>query len=249
MITRWFLPAVAVCMILVSAACQPAQPINPVTGAESPPTLATDIPQPESPSTDIPQPPTETPTATPVPAPAIFEAEIAAATLNMRSGPSMLHNIINQYEKGATVTVIARAPGNEWVKVLAKDNRTGWMFVTHLTMKQNLELAPVYDINESLVIKGRVVNASGVGLPGIQVGITRMGGAERVRVDGISLADGTFYAYAPVEYQGTWLASVIGVDCKSLIVDANCRYAGVFEPAAGIDLTLPASSDIQFIYK
>ena len=70
-----------------------------------------------------------------------------------------------------------------------------------------------------------------------------------MRVDGISLADGTFYAYAPVEYQGTWLASVIGVDCKSPIVDANCRYAGVFEPAAGIDLTLPASSDIQFIYK
>ena len=139
---RWFLPAVAVCMILVSAACQPAQPINPVTGAESPPTLATDIPQPETPSTDIPQPPTETPTATPVPTPAIFEAEIAAATLNMRSGPSMLHNIINQYEKGATVTVIARAPGNEWVKVLAKDNRTGWMFVTHLTLKQNLDLAP-----------------------------------------------------------------------------------------------------------
>jgi hypothetical protein len=167
----------------------------------------------------------------------------------MRSGPGVLHNIINQYQKGDVVTVIARAPGDEWVKVLAKDKKTGWMLVAYLTLKQDLGLLPVYAINESLVIKGRVVNASGTGIPGVQVGVTRIGGAQRVRVDGISLADGSFYAYAPVEYQGTWLASIISVDCKSPIVDVNCRYAGVFEPAAGISLTLPTAEEILFTYK
>jgi SH3-like domain-containing protein len=236
-------------MILLSSGCQSAKPINPVTGADNSPTLTSEVPQPETQFTTTPTLPTETPTATAVPTSQIFEAEVAATTLNMRSGPSVLHNIINQYQKGDVVTVIARAPGNEWVKVLTKDKKSGWMVVSYLTLKQDIGQLPIYEINESLVVKGRVVNASGTGIPGVQVGVTRLGGAARVRVDGISLPDGTFYAYAPAEYQGTWLASIVSVDCKSPIVDVNCRYAGIFEPTAGINLTLPTSEEILFTYK
>jgi hypothetical protein len=246
---RWLFWLIIISMVLISTGCQSAQPVNPVTGADNSPTLTVEAPQPDTQSTSIPVPPTETPAATTAPAPQVFEAEIAAATLNMRSGPSVLHNIINQYQKGEVVTVLGRAPGNEWAKVLAKDNKSGWMVVTFLTLKQDIGLLPLLEISESLVVKGRVVNASGEGIPGVQVGVTRMGGAQRVRVDGRSLPDGTFYAYAPAEYQGTWLASVIGVDCASPIVDVNCRYAGVFQPAEGINLTLPTSQEIQITYK
>ena len=172
-----------------------------------------------------------------------------ADNLNLRGGPSLIHNIISQYQKGEIVTLIARAPGNEWVKILTKDKKTGWMSVIHLTLKQDINMLPVFEINESLVVKGKVVDATGNGIPGIQVAVTRLGGADRVRVDGISLSDGTFYAYAPVEYQGTWLASVVGVDCTSPIVDANCRYAGVFQPTGGVNLTLPTSEDVVITYK
>lgn len=246
---RWVLFFVTLSIVILTVGCQSNQPINPITGDNNTPTLTPELPQNPVQVTSTPQQPTQSPTATTVPSPQPIEAEISAATLNLRSGPGMLHNIINQYQKGAIVTVIARAPGNEWVKVLAKDNKIGWMFAAHLVFKQNIDLVPVYEINESLVIRGKVVNASGAGIPGVQVGITRLGGGQRVRVEGISQFDGSFYAYAPVEYQGTWLASVLSVDCKSPIVDTNCRYAGVFEPAAGFNLTLPTSDEVVFTYK
>ncbi len=193
--------------------------------------------------------PTQAPEPTTAPVPSILEAEVNADNLNLRGGPSLIHNIVSQYQKGEIVTLIARAPGNEWVKILAKNKKTGWMSVTHLTLKQDINLLPVFEINESLVVKGKVVDANGNGIPGIQVAVTRLGGADRVRVDGISLSDGTFFAYAPVEYQGTWLASVIGVGCESPIVDANCRYAGVFQPAGGVNLELPATEDVVITYQ
>lgn len=176
------------------------------------------------------------------------DAIVAADTLNQRGGPSMLHNIISQFQKGDKVTLLARAPGNEWVKVLGKGNKIGWVYVTHLTLSQEIAQLPVLEINESLVIKGRVVDAGGKGIPGIQIAVTRMG-ANRARITAISTLDGYFYAYAPVEYQGAWLASVIGVDCKSPIVDANCRYAGVFYPVEGINVTLPAFEDLEISYQ
>ena len=236
-------------VILFSFGCQPQTPINPVTGAENPIIEQTIPAAPEAQPTAIPVIPTVTMAPTAEPAPLSMEAEVAVATLNLRGGPSLLHNIISQYKQGEVVTVIARAPGNEWVKILAKDNKTGWMSVVHLTLKQDIGLLPIFEINESLVIKGNVVDASGNGIPGIQVAVTRLGGAQRVRVDGISLPDGAFYAYAPIEYQGTWLASVVGVNCESPIVDVNCRFAGVFSPAEGFDLTLPTTENIKFEYK
>jgi hypothetical protein len=177
-----------------------------------------------------------------------FNAIVAADTLNLRGGPSMLHNIISQFQKGDSVKLLASAPGNEWVKVLGKDNKIGWVYVTHLTLDQDITVLPVLEINESLVIKGRVVDASGKGIPGIQIAVTRLG-ANRARVTAISTSDGIFFAYAPVEYQGDWLASAIGVDCKSPIVDANCRYAGVFYPVEGINVTLPTFEEMEIVYQ
>jgi hypothetical protein len=197
----------------------------------------------------LPPPPTETPAPTNTPAPVTFDADIAAASLNLRTGPSLLHDILNLYQQGEVVTLVGSAPGHEWVKVILKDGKTGWMYVPHLTLKGDVTSLPVLPISESLVIQGKVMDASGQAVQGIDVGITRTGGAQRVRVNGMTDSSGTFYAYAPVEYQGTWLAAVIGVDCKSPIVDANCRYAGAFTPGEGIQVTLPQNAEILFTYK
>ncbi len=145
--------------------------------------------------------------------------------------------------------MIGTAPGREWVKVNVKDGKTGWMSVLHLTIKGDLSSLAVLPITESLVIQGKVVDASGKGVQGIDIGTTRLGGAQRVRVDGKTDASGVFYAYAPPEYQGTWLAGVVGVDCKSPIVDTNCRYAGVFSPGEGIQVILPQTTEVLFTYK
>jgi hypothetical protein len=231
------------------AGCQNGNPTEPVTTIEPIQTPLTLPVVPETPPIIAPELPTQVPAPTTAPAPTLLEAEVNADNLNLRGGPSLIHNIISQYQKGEIVTLIARAPGNEWVKVLTKDKKTGWMSVIHLTLKQDINLLPVFEINESLVVKGKVVDANGNGIPGIQVAATRLGGADRVRVDGITLPDGTFFAYAPVEYQGTWLASVVGIDCKSPIVDVNCRNAGVFEPVGGVNLILPTTDEVIITYK
>jgi hypothetical protein len=189
------------------------------------------------------------PADAPTQAYAPFDATVSAETLNLRGGPSLLHNIISQYRKGDVVHLLGRAPGDEWVKAVGADNRTGWMAVTHLTLPVDVTTLPLLEINESLVARGQVVDANGNGIPGIQVALTRMGGADRVRIQGTSGQDGYFYAYAPVEYQGKWLAAVIGIGCTSPIVDANCRYGGVFYPLAGIDLVLPVFTDLIITYK
>ncbi len=135
------------------------------------------------------------------------------------------------------------------MKVIAKADKVGWMLAAHITIQGELSSVPVLPISESLVATGKITTAAGEPLAGIQVGMTRVGGVEVVRVDGISQSDGSIFIYAPVEYQGTWLASVIGVDCTSPIVDTNCRFAGKFEPVDGIPLKMPQENQINFIYQ
>lgn len=204
------------------------------------PTVMVEIPEPTSTASIL---PTETPQ------PSVFNAEVTATTLNLRSGPGMLHNIIGQYPKGEVVTVIGRAPGNGWVKILTKTNVTGWMNVQLLDLKSPISSAPELTISESLVAVGKVVDSSGKGIPGIQVAVNRIGGATRVRVESITGEDGMFYSYAPVEYQGTWLVTIIGVGCTSPIVDVNCRYAGKFEPVDGVNIKLPQDVEVLITYR
>ncbi len=237
---------ISLACLIVSAGCE----VNGQVESTPPPAVVEVMTA--QPTTELPisnPVPTNTLAPTNAPAPTTVEADILAATLNLRSGPSMLHGILNQYPQGTAVTLIGAAPGREWVKVNVKDGKTGWMSVQHLTIKGDLSSLVVLPITESLIIQGKVVDGSGKGVQGIDIGTTRLGGAERVRVDGKTDVSGLFYAYAPPEYQGTWLAGVVGVDCKSPIVDANCRYAGVFSPGEGIQVILPQTTEILFTYK
>jgi hypothetical protein len=229
------------------------------SGCGSSPTLtATALPTEANPLPTVkaaPVEPTQTPspefTATPTntPAPVVLDGTVNAATLNMRTGPSILHDILNQYQKDDPIKVIGVAPGKEWLKVIAKDGKTGWMYVNHVDLKGDVSSLPTMQINESLAVIGKVVDASGNGIPGIQIGLSRIGGTQAVRVEGITLTDGTVHIYAPVEYQGTWLATVMGAACTSPIVDTNCRFAGKFTPAEGISVKLPQDTEILFTYK
>ena len=230
---------------LLAAACTnqptPAEPIStdepevvvPVTGSNPTETL----------------PPQPTETIAPTSLPISITGVVQVATLNLRSGPSVLHEILKLYQKGETVTVLGHAPGFEWVKVITADGKIGWMYVGFMELAQSVNDTPELDISESLVAKGKVVDQNDAGVPGIQVGLTYVGGVERVRVTGTTMQDGTFYAYAPIEFQGPWVSTVIGVGCTSPIVDANCRYSGKFTPLEGINIKLPQDVELKFVYQ
>ena len=231
-------------ILLCACAAQPSQP-SPTTQPTSPPAVV-EVSQPTAAQPTI-EPTLSAPTSTPEPV--VLNGTVNAARLNLRTGPSILHAIINQYETGDSLAVIGVAPGKQWVKVIAKGDKVGWMLAEHLTLQGEVSALPVLPISESLIATGKITTAAGEPLAGIQVALTRVGGVEVVRVDGISQADGTIYIYAPVEYQGTWLANVIGVSCTCPIVDTNCRFAGKFAPTEGIPLRLPQQNQIDFIYQ
>lgn len=224
--------------------CGAKQPTEiPVTGDNSPtPVVPTNTAQPPAPS------PTPV-TPTPIPTSQTITAEVGANLINLRAGPSMLHTILGQYTKGSAVTLLAAAPGREWLKILAADGRTGWMNIKNLTIKEDINVLPVIQINESITVTGKVVDASNKGISGIQIGVTRQGPDTSIRIDGTTGADGVFYAFAPLEYQGTWKAQILGIDCKSSIMDANCKYTGGFTPTDGIDTKLPQDTPIVFTYR
>ncbi len=203
------------------------------------------------PATTAPPDPTISPTNTisPTSIPAPFDAVVTVATLNLRSGPSQLHDILKLYQKDEVVSVVGHAPGLEWIKVITKDGKTGWMYASFMDLSHPITDSVEMPISESLVATGTVVDASGKGVPGIQVGLTYVGGVERVRITGTTMMDGTFLAYAPIEFQGAWISTIIGVGCTSPIVDVNCRYNGKFTPLAGINVNLPQDVEIKFIYE
>jgi hypothetical protein len=240
-ITRYIL-----LIVLLTGCGVQSTAVNPTATMNSaqtqPPTSSPAIPS-ETPA------PTLLPTMTATPAPVVLEADVNASTLNVRAGPSILHDVLTQFVSGDAISAIGVAPGLQWIKVINKDNKTGWVLIDHITLKGDVSALPILPISESLVAKGKVVDANGKGIPGIQVALSRMGGAQAVRVDGISMANGNYYIYAPVSFQGTWLATIIGVGCKSPIVDTNCRYAGKFSPAQGIPVKLPQDVELTFTYQ
>lgn len=240
-----FIRAVVIVSFCFVTACNTANNGGTPAGeivAENPPVEVVEAP-PEQPSVEAAASPTPEPTVPP--APITLSAKVSAVAINMRSGPGTLHTVLAQYREGANITLNGVAPGDEWVKVITEDGRTGWMSVAHLNIEGDVSALPEIPINESLVITGKVVDASGMGIAGIGIAAFY----QQRRVDGTTLQNGVFYAYAPPELQGEWLISVVGVSCTSPIVDSNCRYAGTFQPQAGILLKLPQDAEVTFIYQ
>lgn len=240
-----FIRAVIIVSFCFVAACSSASnggtPAEEIV-SENPPVEVVETPT-EQPSAEVAASPTLEPTVPP--APVTLTAKVSAVAINMRSGPGTLHTVLAQYREGAAVTLIGVAPGNEWVKVITEDGRTGWMSDVHLNVEGDVSSLPEIPITESLVITGKVVDASGKGIAGIGMAAFY----QQRRVDGTTLSNGVFYAYAPPELQGEWLVSVVGVSCTSAIVDSNCRYSGTFQPQSGILLKLPQNAEVTFTYQ
>jgi uncharacterized protein YraI len=232
----------------------------PVTEPAAQPTathLSVVLPSPETPAAqDTPVPATAAPqsSSTPLPAATVQlvpnqPATITAQAVNLRQGPGTLFTRLGQLAEGTKVTVIGKAPGDDWLYVDTGD-RQGWVSVAFTSLFDLSKMAsvPVYETGDVLVIRGRVAEDDGMPLAGIEFAVFQ-GSADSNPPDtrAHSLADGTFYLYLPHGSTGTWRVSLTAVDCKSPIVDENCRFLGAFMPRI-MDVTLPAEKVIEFQY-
>ena len=209
-------------------------------------------------ATVVPPTATEEPTATAVPTATItptpttpvvewLDARIAVNSINMRAGPSTVHDVVAKYLEGTVIRVVARAPGAEWVKIEAPDYYSGWMLAIFLEIEGNPDHLRTVEAVDALTIGGTVVDEAGDPVDKINVAVYRRSDGNEQRTDAHTDLEGNFYAYLPLDSEGEWMASVVGIGCSSRIVDADCDYTGRFEPESQL-FTLPLDEPLSFVY-
>jgi hypothetical protein len=93
-------------------------------------------------------------------------------------------------------------------------------------------------------IFGSVVDSNGLPIEGINIAVIQ----EENRVDVYSATDGSFSAELPTSTNSNWTVEIVGINCTSKIM-ANCVLTGYFELFQSIDVTVPLSKPITFIFE
>ena len=230
-----------------AAAPAPAAPPPTASVAANPTDAPTSLPPTATPETTDPHP---APTAPPAP----IERQPQAATvnvnsLNLRSGPGTLFEVLSTLPLGSNVTALGMAPGNDWVEIEDENSQTGWVFADLLTLDGDLATLPLLEAPQSLSINGKVIDQNGQTINGVQVQVTAQLFDFAVEVVTRSNADGYFYTFFPPDTVGVWLVEIIGTDCDSSIVDGNCNVVEYFLYNGSAYVQLPATSPLVFVYE
>jgi serine/threonine protein kinase len=100
----------------------------------------------------------------------------------------------------------------------------------------------------SLEISGKVVDSLGVPIEGINIAVTQSGD-DYFRIDTYSTDDGTFHASLPRDSSGTWAVQIVGINCKSRIMDSSCNLSGYFDLHDMEIIELPQKEPVVFVYE
>jgi hypothetical protein len=235
--------------VVSCTATEPPTPVG-VTPAVATVTAILDTPAPME-ATSAPTSTTE-PAVTPfVP----FEVMTWANNVLLRSGPGYLFQQLAVLREGASLLVLGKSPGGEWLLCQTPENRVGWVFA-QLVERATEEVgeAPTIWPPSAQVLRGTVRDQAGVAINGIQFSIVQGGGNDAPRNDAVTDESGTFYAFMPAESSGSWFVSYTAVSCKSNTMDANCNCIGGTcgkpDPTS-ISVEFPRAADeaLAFIWK
>jgi hypothetical protein len=157
--------------------------------------------------------------------------------------------VVSKYTEGSTVKLVAREPGNQWVKVETADNRVGWMLTLMLEPQGNIHELRIGDLKSYMTIEGKITDTDGNPVDAISIAVFQKTGQVELRTDAKSTNDGLFYAYLPPDSSGIWFVGVVGIGCDSRIVDAACQYQGTFDPMTIQLPGLPPAEPITITYR
>jgi hypothetical protein len=197
-----------------------------------------------------------TPSSSSSPTPFIsFAVKPAVDNLKLRLNPGFLFDALRMVHQTDTLTVLGKAPGGEWIYVQAADNAEGWVFTQLLTSTVDLKQVPVREPKDVIQIKGRVLDASGVPIPGVGFVISQ-GATPDSTSNNISNTDanGDFYSFIPANSTGVWSATYNGIACDSTVwADSTCTnyksgYTGVVIPGT-LTVNLPQAGSLAFTWK
>lgn len=192
--------------------------------------------------------PTVSPTAGPfVP----FEATAMVNALKVRTNPGYLFPALGVLPENTALTVLGRAPGGEWIYIQTPDGAKGWVFAQLLVTDRDLKTAPIVEPDGVQEIRGKVSDASGNPISGVQYAITQNGDAS-LRNDAMTDETGEFIAFMPLTANGTWNVGYVAIACTSNTMDAKCNCKGgrcaTSDPQAQT-VTLPQQKPLEFIWK
>lgn len=225
---------------------------TPAAQPTVPPNLT--MPPPETPQLQPTFAPTATAVLTPTTAPTATvalihnqTASIMAANVNLRQGPGTLFQIMAQLAEGAKVTVIGKAKGDDWLYI-DTGKRQGWASAAFVTLQNPIATVPETQVTGAVVLHGQVLDKAGK--PVDRIEFAAFQGKEESKPPDTrahSLADGNFYLYLPAGAHGTWRVNLTAIDCKSRIVDADCKFSGAFAPRF-VDVDVPYDKTIEITY-
>jgi SH3-like domain-containing protein len=245
--------ALIIGLLLLAAGCTPTPTPAPAvaqpaaTAVEDPTDAPTALPPTAAPEADEPQP---APTEEPAPVEQQpFAATVNVDSLNVRSGPGTLFEVLLTLPLGSNVTALGTAPGHDWIEIKSEDGQTGWVYAELLTLGGELASLPLLETPPSLSINGKVIDQNGQSINGVQVQVTAQLFDFAVKFVTLSNADGYFYTFFPPDTVGVWLVEIIGTDCESRIVDGNCNVVEYFLYNGSAYVQLPAVSPLVFVYE
>jgi hypothetical protein len=180
-----------------------------------------------------------------------FTVRTWADNVLLRANPGYLFRQLTVLNKGASLQVLGRSQGGEWLLVQTADNRSGWVFAQLVELEgRDLDPVPTVVPSDTLVVRGRVTHENGFPVSGIQFALVQGTGSNAPRTDAMTDESGIFHAFMPRDSSGTWWVSYTAISCKSNIMDADCNWVGKPLPE-GVYLELPqgASSMLEFAWK
>jgi hypothetical protein len=176
----------------------------------------------------------------------------SADNVNLRTEPGTLFPVSRLLAKGTRLQVWGQAPGGQWLYVLTDTNIYGWVLFDLVSGGHDGPPAPMIAPQKVQLIKGQVVDLSGVPISGIGFALTQGTGLKAPRSDAATDRSGQFYAFLPLTAGGQWTVSYVSVACTSNTMNANCNCIGGVCGKADPDsqvITLPYSGTLQFTWR
>lgn len=174
-----------------------------------------------------------------------------AQNVNLRTQPGALFPVSRVMAQGTRLQVLGLARGGEWISVLNDEGINGWVGILTVDVFPASQF-PFVEPTDSQLLVGRVLDANGLPVSGINFAIEQRTASKSLRTDAATDTDGYFYAYLPKHISGVWTVSYVSTLCTSNTMDANCQckggVCGQSQPASA-DVTLPASGQLNFVWK
>jgi hypothetical protein len=183
-----------------------------------------------------------------------FTVKPSVDNLNVRANPGYLFEVLMMVQQTDSLTVMGVAPGKEWTYIKTESGVEGWVFTQLLQSSVDLTQVPVKEPKDIQTIKGRVTDASGTPIRGVELNIVP---ADQSDAPGNAVntdANGEFFCYLPATAEGAWMASYTAIACESSVwSDSTCStykagYTGTLDPQS-MSITLPQSAAAAFIWK